>query len=148
MDKVANVAAAAVKMKKGKNTECVKVVLRCRPMNRREREDERKWTLEIDEQKGSIQLFNPKMDDSEPPKSFTFDGAFGECSKQCDVYAATGFPIVEVRTACLHLFLCLLVAGDRVCSTGIMEQFSPMVKPVLANLTRCKAPRVALRVAM
>jgi len=95
MDKVANVAAAAVKMKKGKNTECVKVVLRCRPMNRREREDERKWTLEIDEQKGSIQLFNPKMDDSEPPKSFTFDGAFGECSKQCDVYAATGFPIVE-----------------------------------------------------
>eukprot|EP00658_Telonema_sp_P-2_P083741 TRINITY_DN9147_c0_g1_i5.p1 TRINITY_DN9147_c0_g1~~TRINITY_DN9147_c0_g1_i5.p1 ORF type:complete len:698 (+),score=208.67 TRINITY_DN9147_c0_g1_i5:111-2204(+) len=78
-----------------RNTECVKVVVRCRPMNGQEKRDERMCCAEIHPEDASVSLSNPKCDENEPPKSFTFDGAYGPDSKQSDVYAETGFPIVE-----------------------------------------------------
>lgn len=76
-----------------KKEECVKVVLRCRPMNSTEREAGRKRVVEMNGATGQIRLTNPNV--NEPPKEFTFDGVFDWESKQIDVYDGTCRPIVE-----------------------------------------------------
>jgi len=94
MKAAANAVTAGVKLKSN-SSECVRVVVRCRPMNSREKADNRQWTVNIDHSQATVALSNPKADEGEPPKMFTFDGAWSEDSKQPDVYAETAFPIVE-----------------------------------------------------
>ncbi len=76
-----------------KKEECVKVVLRCRPMNSTEKEAGRKRVVDMNGATGQIRLTNPQV--NEPPKEFTFDGAYNWESKQVDVYDGTCRPIVE-----------------------------------------------------
>uniref|UniRef100_A0A8D0H2G1 Kinesin-like protein n=1 Tax=Sphenodon punctatus TaxID=8508 RepID=A0A8D0H2G1_SPHPU len=72
----------------------VKVVVRCRPFNDREKVMSYKMSVNVDEMRGTITVH--KTDSSnEPPKTFTFDTVFGPESKQLDVYNLTARPIID-----------------------------------------------------
>jgi kinesin family member 3A len=51
----------------------LQVVVRCRPLNSKEKADGRGTIVEMDVREGQIRVHNPKSDDREPPKAFTFD---------------------------------------------------------------------------
>ncbi|XP_048343915.1 kinesin-like protein KIF3A isoform X2 [Sphaerodactylus townsendi] len=76
------------------NSDNVKVVVRCRPFNEREKVMSYKMSVSVDEMRGTITVH--KTDSSnEPPKTFTFDTVFGPESKQLDVYNLTARPIID-----------------------------------------------------
>jgi len=95
MDKVAGVAVAAAKLKSAKNNECVKVVVRCRPMNKKERAAECSRIVEMDPTLGTVSVARPGADESEPPKVFTLDAVYDWTSQQRTVYDEIGYPIIE-----------------------------------------------------
>uniref|UniRef100_A0AAQ4PC45 Kinesin-like protein n=1 Tax=Gasterosteus aculeatus aculeatus TaxID=481459 RepID=A0AAQ4PC45_GASAC len=72
----------------------VKVVVRCRPFNQKEKMMSHKQAVIVDEIRGTITV-NKLESPHEPPKSFTFDTVFGPDSKQLDVYNLTARPIVD-----------------------------------------------------
>ncbi len=59
--------------------------VRCRPLNSKEKGDNRATIVEVDSKTGAVTLHNPKGD--EPPKSFTFDLAFDWNVTQREVQA-------------------------------------------------------------
>ncbi|EFJ51094.1 kinesin-like protein [Volvox carteri f. nagariensis] len=73
--------------------ECVKVAVRCRPLNSKEKADNRAVIVEVDGKIGQVTLHNPKGD--EPPKTFTFDNAFDWNVTQKEVYDVVARPIVN-----------------------------------------------------
>lgn len=82
------------KLDKTDNSDNVKVVVRCRPFNEREKAMSYKMAVNVDEMRGTITVH--KTDSSnEPPKTFTFDTVFGPESKQLDVYNLTARPIID-----------------------------------------------------
>jgi hypothetical protein len=58
-------------------TECVKVAVRCRPLNGREKQDNRSKIVSMDVSKGTVFVKNP-AEPNEPPKSWTFDYVYDE----------------------------------------------------------------------
>uniref|UniRef100_A0A8P4GQ27 Kinesin-like protein n=1 Tax=Dicentrarchus labrax TaxID=13489 RepID=A0A8P4GQ27_DICLA len=72
----------------------VKVVVRCRPLNQKEKMMGHKLAVNVDEIRGTITV-NKLETPHEPPKTFTFDTVFGTDSKQLDVYNLTARPIVD-----------------------------------------------------
>ncbi|XP_077548507.1 osmotic avoidance abnormal protein 3-like [Haemaphysalis longicornis] len=74
--------------------ESVKVVVRCRPMNTREREKKCQNIVRIDCAAGQCTLTNP-ADKSAPSKSFCFDGAYDAESTTEQIYDDIVYPIVE-----------------------------------------------------
>lgn len=58
------------------------MVIRCRPLNGKEKQDGRKTIVEMDITEGKVTLNNPKGEGSEPPKSFTFDQVYDWNSTQ------------------------------------------------------------------
>eukprot|EP00948_MAST-09A_sp_MAST-9A-sp1_P002300 g2300.t1 len=83
-----------------KKDECVRVVVRVRPISSKEVDDERVVVVTCeqdvnDAHQGQISLKNPKADEREPPKLFTFDCVYGPNSKQIDIYEETAAPLVE-----------------------------------------------------
>lgn len=57
--------------------EAVKVIVRCRPLNKRETDMRCGVVVSMDEKMGQVALCKPGADGQrEPPKTFTFDGAF------------------------------------------------------------------------
>ncbi|KFP02127.1 Kinesin-like KIF3A, partial [Calypte anna] len=84
----------AEKLEKPESCDNVKVVVRCRPLNEREKTMGYKMAVSVDEMRGTITVH--KTDSSnEPPKTFTFDTVFGPESKQLDVYNLTARPIID-----------------------------------------------------
>uniref|UniRef100_A0A8C3VAM2 Kinesin-like protein n=1 Tax=Catharus ustulatus TaxID=91951 RepID=A0A8C3VAM2_CATUS len=82
------------KLDKPESCDNVKVVVRCRPLNDREKATGYKMAVNVDEMRGTITVH--KTDSSnEPPKTFTFDTVFGPESKQLDVYNLTARPIID-----------------------------------------------------
>ena len=78
-----------------KSDECVKVVVRVRPLSRKEKQDGHEANTKADESRGTIIVENPKGDDGEPPKSFTFDHVFGPDITQKGLYDKAAAPAVE-----------------------------------------------------
>ena len=76
------------------SSESIKVVVRCRPLNSREKEDGRLKIVDMDRKTGQVVLNNPKGDNSEPPKQFTFDSVMDESITQKEVYELSARPIV------------------------------------------------------
>lgn len=79
------------------DAECVRVVVRCRPLNSRETTDGRTRIVEIDKRQGQVSLCI-KSDNSgskDPPKAFTFDAVFDWESTQREVYENTAAGIVS-----------------------------------------------------
>uniref|UniRef100_A0A2K5E3Q3 Kinesin-like protein n=1 Tax=Aotus nancymaae TaxID=37293 RepID=A0A2K5E3Q3_AOTNA len=69
-------------------SEAVKVVVRCRPMNQRERE------LRCQPARGQCCIQNPGATD-EPPKQFSFDGAYHVDHVTEQIYNEIAYPLVE-----------------------------------------------------
>ncbi|XP_055957716.1 kinesin-like protein KIF3B [Patella vulgata] len=81
-------------MSKPKSAECVKVVVRCRPMNEKETADHHVGVVEMDVNKGVIAVKNIN-NPGDPPKTFTFDSVYDWNSKQRDLYDETFHDLVE-----------------------------------------------------
>ena len=97
----ASAAAAAMKLK-NKGSVTVQVVVRCRPLNKKELGEDRKPIITIDENQVSIVKGigkdNHIMSDEEKKatkKSFTFDAAYDEQSTQKQFYEESCYPLVE-----------------------------------------------------
>ncbi|KAG1656095.1 Kinesin-like protein KIF17 [Nymphon striatum] len=75
-------------------SEAVKVIVRCRPMNKREKDLQCKSVLKLDSINTQCSLYNVN-DESLPPKSFTFDGCYGTESQTEQIYNEIAFPVVE-----------------------------------------------------
>ncbi|KAJ3038695.1 Kinesin-like protein kif3b, partial [Rhizophlyctis rosea] len=73
-------------------TENVLVVVRCRPFSEKEKAAGHQNIVDI-QPGGAVTLKSPKSDHD--VKNFTFDAAFGQDSKQVDVYNATARVIVD-----------------------------------------------------
>jgi len=72
--------------------ECVKVVIRCRPMSNQEKLDNRENIVEIDTKDGVARIRRPGTRDF---KDFTFDAVYDENTIQANFYEHTGYAIVE-----------------------------------------------------
>ncbi|KAI5139242.1 Kinesin-Like Protein Kif17 [Manis pentadactyla] len=75
-------------------SESVKVVVRCRPMNRRERELNCQCVVTVDSARGQCFIQNPGAA-REPPKQFTFDGAYYMEHFTEQIYNEIAYPLVE-----------------------------------------------------
>jgi len=72
--------------------ECVKVIVRCRPMSNQEKIDNRENIVEMDIKDGVSRVRRPQTQDF---KDFTFDAVFDENTIQAQFYEQTGYPVVE-----------------------------------------------------
>ncbi|KAL4630577.1 kinesin-like protein KIF3C [Arapaima gigas] len=82
-------------MSKMKNCEAVKVVVRCRPLNRKEDAAGSDSIVKMDVKLGQVALRNPKAPQGEPLKTFTFDAVYDAGSKQSDLYDETVRPLID-----------------------------------------------------
>eukprot|EP00968_Pinguiococcus_pyrenoidosus_P028998 scaffold8248_cov258-Pinguiococcus_pyrenoidosus.AAC.3 len=78
-----------------RNDDCVRVIVRVRPLSRKEIQDGHAAVANTDSTTGQIQLRNPSADDQEPPKEFTFDHVFAPDCTQRDIYTTCAAPVVE-----------------------------------------------------
>jgi len=79
----------------GSKAEAVKVVVRCRPLNSKELNDGRQRIVDMDVDAGQVKVRNPKSDDKEPPKMFTFDQVYDWNSLQADIFDISAKPIID-----------------------------------------------------
>ncbi|XP_060907633.1 kinesin-like protein KIF3C [Labrus mixtus] len=83
-------------MSKNKSSESVKVVVRCRPLNRKEESNGPAGTIiQMDIRLGQVILRNPRAPSSEPQKTFTFDAVYDANSKQRDLYDESVRPLID-----------------------------------------------------
>ncbi|ROL41276.1 Kinesin-like protein KIF3C [Anabarilius grahami] len=83
-------------MSKSKSSESVKVVVRCRPMNEKERVANFDRVVSVDVKLGQVAVRNPRATSShEHPKVFTFDSVYDWSSKQMELYDETFRPLVD-----------------------------------------------------
>lgn len=74
--------------------EAVKVIVRCRPLNRREKDLNCEVVVQMDSSTGQCALSKP-AEKSQPPKTFTFDGAYYMDSTTETIYNDICFPLVD-----------------------------------------------------
>ena len=94
-DTMRSAQKAAAALSRSKAGECVRVIVRVRPMSRKETQDGRDVCAIVDEKAGTVAARNPHADRSEPPKQFTFDNTYGPKSQQREIYDRTAASIVE-----------------------------------------------------
>lgn len=117
-------------------SECVKVVVRCRPMTQKEIRDGHVRIIEMDTARGVVELmqltngsgssmstssFKASMSDISAPtmkKTFTFDAVYDWNSKQMDLYDETARPLVD---SVLEGFNCTIFAYGQ---TGTGKTFT------------------------
>ncbi|OON13632.1 kinesin motor domain protein, partial [Opisthorchis viverrini] len=80
---------------RAENSECVKVVIRCRPLNDREIADGHGKCAYADTSHGTIELYNPKPRAGELPRRFTFDAVYDEHANQRELYEKTFSDLVD-----------------------------------------------------
>lgn len=74
--------------------EAVRVIVRCRPFNNREKGLNSKKIVRIHKDIKQVQLVNPEAPDEEP-KTFVFDAVFDDDCTQREVYQAAAEPLVR-----------------------------------------------------
>ncbi|CAD8104984.1 unnamed protein product [Paramecium sonneborni] len=72
--------------------ECVKVIVRMRPFNQREKENGSKPCVTVYEETNAVELRNTQDNDV---KSYTYDYVFGAETPQLQIYQKTAFNLVE-----------------------------------------------------
>ncbi|CAG2112872.1 unnamed protein product, partial [Medioppia subpectinata] len=77
--------------------EAVKVIVRCRPINQREKDLKCKIIVDIDQSCGQCSITNPN-DTTAAPKTFSYDGAYFTDSFTEQIYNEIAFPLVESVT--------------------------------------------------
>jgi hypothetical protein len=80
--------------KKSGETECIQVVVRCRPPNQKEKNEGRKNIITVDTENRQVMIQNPDEPD-EPPKGFTFDATYDETCQQKVFYEESCFGLVD-----------------------------------------------------
>lgn len=80
---------------KSKQCESVKVVVRCRPLNRKEEATGYDSIVDMDVKLGQVALRNPRAAPGEPDKTFTFDAVYDAGSKQSNLYDESVRPLVD-----------------------------------------------------
>ena len=80
----------------------VKVAVRCRPLNAREKKLKSRFVIKVDAT--SNQMILKKPDSANVTKSFSFDYVYGDDSKQREVYEDTAYPLVESVYDVLYIF--------------------------------------------
>ncbi|GAB1297261.1 Kinesin-like protein KIF3C [Apodemus speciosus] len=80
---------------KTKASEALKVVVRCRPLSRKEEAAGHEQILTMDVKLGQVTLRNPRAAAGELPKTFTFDAVYDASSKQADLYDETVRPLID-----------------------------------------------------
>lgn len=83
------------KQVKSINSECVKVIVRCRPMSEKEIAEGYDRVVDMHPERGVVEVRNPKNINGEPYKQFTFDAVFDWNAKQTDLYDEIFRPLVE-----------------------------------------------------
>ncbi|KAG8129952.1 hypothetical protein E2320_016625 [Naja naja] len=79
---------------KWKQREAVKVIVRCRPLNEREKQLGCKVVINMDSARGQCFIQNPTAED-DPPKQFTFDGAYYLNHNTEQIYNEIAYPVIE-----------------------------------------------------
>lgn len=74
-----------------KSSECVKVIVRCRPFVKTEKQKKCKSIIEVDQQTSQISI--QKADNSF--KTFRYDAVAAMESSQVDVYTNSAFSMIE-----------------------------------------------------
>ncbi|KAJ8412306.1 hypothetical protein AAFF_G00145730 [Aldrovandia affinis] len=82
-------------MSKSRSSETVKVVVRCRPMNEKEKAANYRHVVSVDVKLGQVVVRNPRGAAQEHPKVFTFDSVYDWDSKQLDLYDESFRPLVD-----------------------------------------------------
>ncbi|XP_020846389.1 kinesin-like protein KIF3B [Phascolarctos cinereus] len=82
-------------MSKLKSSESVRVVVRCRPMNGKEKAASYDKVVDVDVKLGQVSVKNPRGTTHEMPKTFTFDAVYDWNSKQFELYDETFRPLVD-----------------------------------------------------
>ena len=77
----------------GKGSECIKVVIRCRPLSTRETQGGHFKIVEMYPEKDEIVV--QRASANHPPKIFTFDGCFDEKVDQLGLFEETANPIID-----------------------------------------------------
>ncbi|XP_063152706.1 kinesin-like protein KIF17 [Candoia aspera] len=75
-------------------SEAVKVIVRCRPLNEREKQLGCKVVVSMDSARGQCFIQNPTAED-DPPKQFTFDGAYYMNHNTEQIYNEIAYPLIE-----------------------------------------------------
>lgn len=73
-------------------TECIRVVIRCRPLSEQEMKDQREVVVQMKHETGEVILMKPGED---IPKVFTFDSVYDWTSEQETIFLETAFPIID-----------------------------------------------------
>lgn len=81
-------------MSQGKKAETVKVVVRCRPVNKKEEAMSQERIVEVDVKLGQVSVRNPKAAGT-LNKTFTFDAVYDMFSKQNDLYSYSCKPLID-----------------------------------------------------
>ena len=92
-------------------SEAVKVIVRCRPLNQREKELKCKVVVEMDSAIGQVSISNPD-DKQAPAKTFTFDGAYYMDSTTEQMYNEIVFNLVEVSSKQTETYRSLVHVSD------------------------------------
>ena len=80
-------------MKSNKSkSECVKVAIRVRPMNKKELEENSEICVDVDKENNTVSCTNSKKHET---KTFQFDFVYPMDSTQREVYDQVAFPIVD-----------------------------------------------------
>ena len=88
----------------------MKVVVRCRPLNSKEKSDGRAQIVDMDTKSGQVSLRNPSGDSAEAPKTFTFDAAYDPSCTQQEIYEQSAKPIVNsVMQGYNGVYVCVLL---------------------------------------
>ena len=82
-------------MKRKKETEAIKVVVRVRPPNAKEIQDKRVIITAAKEVQGIIEVRDPAGEPGRPPKQFAYDAVFSPSTSQRRVYDVSAAPIVQ-----------------------------------------------------
>eukprot|EP01032_Pedospumella_encystans_P039242 gene39242-biopygen24563 len=79
---------------KGADNECIQVVVRCRPLNKKETEEKRLSIIDVDIKAMQVSIKNPE-NLNETPKYFTYDAAYDENTQQRIFYDESCFGVIE-----------------------------------------------------
>ena len=78
--------------KKGGNSDCVKVAVRCRPLSSKEVKDAREVVVDVDTRNGAINLIQTSTGQRKP---FAFDNVFPPDVEQSFIFTETAKPVVD-----------------------------------------------------
>ncbi|KAH3834905.1 hypothetical protein DPMN_108238 [Dreissena polymorpha] len=73
----------------------VRVCVRCRPMNEKEKEQGCIQVVNVDTVRKNVTVNHKESSRGEPPKTYSFDNVYAPDAKQVDIYNETARPIVD-----------------------------------------------------